>query len=1019
MDFLRSCVLILGLTILAGTAGASPVEDARPALIAGKHLEVLEKLATEKTPLALAYRGLATRRLGRPGAEQLFSDVLDQADESSQDPHDMEAMALAMRELGDFQGSMSAAAQWQKSHPADVRARVFAGDLFLSKYQTTDALTEYDAAIEIAPEDGPARVGRARALLEKGDLEESRQLARRVIDDGKADPAAHVLLARIFSIEEDLVEMRRNLEAALALDEGHEEALCYLAVAELLDGKPEGVARIEERARKGTPRLSRLYWNLGEAMSLKREVIEARAYYEKALKADPTDAEIHASLGALLMREGEEDKARESLELAFERDGFDFRTLNFLKILDLLDRSFSTRVSKHFLVRVDEKVEGYLVDLYLARMEEVYQDLVTRYGYEPPGSVILEIFPRSDWFAGRISGLPWIGITAGCFGRVVAAESPRIHPGTSHRDEVMMHELVHVVNLEQSLRRVPMWFAEGLATREEAQILRPQSLGLLAGALATGDLKPLSQLNAGFTRPTMMAEKHLAYFQAGLLCDHIEKTHGFEKLLAMIEGFRQGKSPDQVYRGVFGKDEKAMDEVALQVWRQVARTSPVSPIFMPGGLEKLAQKAKSEEPRALLDHAAALMSEDSLVPALREAEKAREKAPPKSLELAEAHALLGDLTAARKNREVATRHYLAALEADPARYRALAGLARLHGEAGRLGDAEDLWRKAAAAHPYMPEPLQELHAILEDRGDTGGMILTLEALVKADLHDAAPMHRLARLYMEAKRPKDALELYRHLAVTDTLDPGIHLLAAQAEEDLGRPEQALPLRVLGLRLQSHPWKPESNPGDGFDALVTGLEDKDPMHVRATLLALVENGDPRVPETLSGSLKHADGRVRVTAAAVMARLGRDDGVEILIGALGEKDLDRALASRVLSEMSAQDHGSDGTAWKSWWEKAKSQDATSRRRAGLEAGGFTARWDDGDEAVPVLIRALASEKWPVCWNAHRELEARTGQAFGRGLFGPPEDHHQVGLEDGSPLRIARQGAVARWTSWWDKSH
>jgi tetratricopeptide (TPR) repeat protein len=70
-----------------------------------------------------------------------------------------------------------------------------------------------------------------------------------------------------------------------------------------------------------------------------------------------------------------------------------------------------------------------------------------------------------------------------------------------------------------------------------------------AAALEQGKTLKLADLNSGFTSPETIA---LAYFQASLLVDHIVKTFGKEKLLALVRSYGEGLDGDAAMTKTLG-----------------------------------------------------------------------------------------------------------------------------------------------------------------------------------------------------------------------------------------------------------------------------------------------------------------------------------------------------------------------------------------------------------------------------------------------------------------------------------
>ena len=87
-----------------------------------------------------------------------------------------------------------------------------------------------------------------------------------------------------------------------------------------------------------------------------------------------------------------------------------------------------------------------------------------RYDFVPKTPVQVELYSNREQFSVRTSGLPNIGIEGVCFGRVVAAMSPKSEP--FNWGNVVWHELGHVFAIQLSKNHVPRWFTEGLSEYE-------------------------------------------------------------------------------------------------------------------------------------------------------------------------------------------------------------------------------------------------------------------------------------------------------------------------------------------------------------------------------------------------------------------------------------------------------------------------------------------------------------------------------------------------------------------------
>jgi tetratricopeptide (TPR) repeat protein len=186
--------------------------------------------------------------------------------------------------------------------------------------------------------------------------------------------------------------------------------------------------------------------------------------------------------------------------------------------------------------------------------QEALKTLSAKYNFTPKGPILIEIFPKHDDFAVRTLGLPgMIGALGACFGRVVSLDSPHARPpGSFSWQATMWHELTHVFTLQMSNQRIPRWLTEGISEYEETQAGRGWGREMeipFAIALERGKALKVADLNSGFTRPDTIA---LAYYEASLLVDHIVKTHGQDKLQALVRSYAQGMEGNAALERVVG-----------------------------------------------------------------------------------------------------------------------------------------------------------------------------------------------------------------------------------------------------------------------------------------------------------------------------------------------------------------------------------------------------------------------------------------------------------------------------------
>ncbi|MGB1640474.1 MAG: peptidase MA family metallohydrolase, partial [Pseudohongiellaceae bacterium] len=287
---------------------------------------------------------------------------------------------------------------------------------------------------------------------------------------------------------------------------------------------------------------------------------EAVHYARASIEADPEYWQGHTLLGSNLIRLGEEEEGRQSLEIGFDNDPFNVMTSNMLKVFDTLE-TYATVESEHFKVHMSERDSLILWPYLEPLLEESWETLTAKYGFEPEGKVLIEVFENSADFAVRSVGLPDIGPLVGiCFGKVITLISPDTL--TANWQEIVWHEFMHVITLQMTQNRMPRWLSEGISVWEEREGRpywgRRQGLDLIRAAQEQ-KLLPVGELNSGFSGARNNADLSFAYFQSYLVVDYIAQTYGFEKLVELIYQYGEIKEDADRFRNVFELDNDDFD----------------------------------------------------------------------------------------------------------------------------------------------------------------------------------------------------------------------------------------------------------------------------------------------------------------------------------------------------------------------------------------------------------------------------------------------------------------------------
>jgi tetratricopeptide (TPR) repeat protein len=243
-----------------------------------------------------------------------------------------------------------------------------------------------------------------------------------------------------------------------------------------------------------------------------------------------------------LLRLGDLEGSRESLERAYGGDPFSATTVNTLRVLDKLKDFAVIRASSPDLVlRLDRKE----ADAMKPYVEQVARDSIAtfsrRYGFQLAQPVNIEVYPNHDDFAVRTAGLPGIGLLGVTFGYLVAMDSPSGRStGDFHWGSTLWHEMAHVFTLSITGHRVPRWLSEGISVFEEWRTGPTPGIAVSPRALDVfhdGKFLPVAQLDEGFIRPDYADQVQVSYMQSGLICYFIEQRWGFDKLVALLRQF--------------------------------------------------------------------------------------------------------------------------------------------------------------------------------------------------------------------------------------------------------------------------------------------------------------------------------------------------------------------------------------------------------------------------------------------------------------------------------------------------
>ena len=471
------------------------------------------------------------------------------------------AVGRAVRRLGItnpqlFKDALMAFDQAAHAAPGDPLPTILAGELFLEKYNATEAHASFKEALARNPQNPRALLGEARALHFDG-ARGSADLIQQALATNPRSSAARALLARLALSAEDFETSFEEAAKALDVNPGSQNALAVLGAARFLAGDGAAFEAARDRALAINPADANFFIMVAEMAVRLRRYAEAADMAANGAALDSLSWGALGLLGMNQLRMGAIEQGHANLERAFEGDPFNVWFKNTLDLLDTFS-SYQTVRTPHFVLFLRGDESDLMAPYVGAIAEEAYVALRTRYRTEPPTPIRLELFPRHADFSVRTLGLTGLGALGVAFGSVLVMDSPSaLERGEFNWGSTLWHELAHAFHLGMTANRVPRWFSEGLAVHEQRSGRpgwgHPVTPSFLA-AYRDGKLAPASDLNRGFMRPEYAEEVIHSYFLASLVFAWMEREHGDDAAIRMLRGYGEGKDTKTLVRDVLGRD---------------------------------------------------------------------------------------------------------------------------------------------------------------------------------------------------------------------------------------------------------------------------------------------------------------------------------------------------------------------------------------------------------------------------------------------------------------------------------
>lgn len=744
------------------------VVRARAAIARGRYAdaEAALKAAATRAPSSEAALelGLLQKTLGRPDADATLQRVAQLAS-TTQKAAEMTRAARALQALGQFEDANRAFREAAGAAPRDVEINTAWGDLFLEKYNKTEAVKSYQAALEADGRWTPALLGMARALSDD-DPPQAAAAAKRALEINPSYVDALVFLAGEAADSDHRDESRDLLKKALAVNPSSLDAHTMTAALAYVEDKNDEFQSEVDKVLAIAPAYGEVFRAAGELAAHNYRFDDAVTLTRRALALTPQDPQALADLGTHLLRTGDEPAARTALESSFKVDPYNVVTFNLLGMMDTLDK-FETIRDGDLVFRMTKEEAPVLREFAIPLAHRALDTMAARYEFKPQGPILIEVFPKHDDFAVRNVGLPgMIGALGACFGRVVTMDSPHARPpGEFQWEATLWHELGHVITIQMSNQRVPRWLTEGISEYESQRERHEWGRGMevtYAGLLERGQTLKLKDLNAAFQDPKTIG---LAYYEASLVVDHVVEAFGQAGLNRLLRAYGLGLDTDAALKQALNTDfdrlqtsfDQAIDRRFGEIRKAIALPKTVQ--LKNASLEQLRTYASQ--------HTGNYQVQMALGEALREAGDVDEamKAFERAAMLVpiahgddSAHAQMADIALQKKDRPRAVAELTALLKVDFDNLNAARKLASLFREDNTTDPAtlRTVYERIEAIDPFDPDAHTTLGRLAMQRNDADTAVREFRAVLALGPVDPAAAHTdLAEGYLKAGKRDEA------------------------------------------------------------------------------------------------------------------------------------------------------------------------------------------------------------------------------------------------------------------------
>jgi tetratricopeptide (TPR) repeat protein len=329
---------------------------------------------------------------------------------------------------------------------------------------------------------------------------------------------------------------------------------------------------------------------------------------------------------------------------------------------------------------------------------------------------------------------------------------------------------------------------------------------LLVAAVRHDRLFPIQELDWGFIRPKRRTDRSQAYAQSEWTMEYIIEKKGYNTILKMLEGFRDGLSQKEVFKTVLGTSEKEFNKVFKAWASEQIREWGFDPDPAP---DLAAAKTEAEKDENAKDveiqatYAVSLYMHKQFKRAGKQAQKVLELDD----DNAKALAVLASISLAKKDYDQAIEYAGKLEKAAPSSVTAANVMARAYMAKRNWPRAVTALERLQTRQPLDSYSYQQLAKFYRQFGKPKEALRNLIELHRRTMKDAKYARQIAEIYRSLEEDQLALDYFHQIAQINPYEYSAYQAIAEIHYWAGRYDDAIAAIEQMLLLQpknAHAW-----------------------------------------------------------------------------------------------------------------------------------------------------------------------------------------------------------------------